>query len=341
MKILINTVCFYPNIGGLETMNMLLCTEFAKRGHQVVVLAPDYPDKNYDDSVYPFKVIRNASLLTLFKEYLKCNIFFHRQLSLKAVLPVMLWPFKKWMCSYHMCEFDNFDNKTMKGRSKMFFSKFPHNIAVSNKVAEELCLPNATIIHNAYNNKLFIDTNNKNRKGFIYVGRLVSVKGVMLLLDAFNYFIKEYPENVNAHLTIVGDGEERELAEKFVREKNLISQVCFKGSMKGKELVDEMNMHLCQVVPSIYNEAFGIVALEAMATGCIALVSDGDGLEEAVGICGFTFKKGNVENLLEKMIFIANMSRTEVEQIKIKSKDRCKEFTPAKVAEYYERVLVK
>lgn len=322
-------------------MNMILCAELSKRGHRVVVLAPDYPNNSYDDSNNPFRIVRNASALTLFKEYLKCDVFFHRQISLKAVWPVMLWPFKKWVCSYHMCEFDNFDNGTIKGRLKMFFSKFPHNIAVSKKVAECLCLPKATIIPNAYNNQLFIDTKNKERSGFIYVGRLVSVKGILLLIDAFDQFVKQYPENKNAHLTIVGDGEEREEAERFVRRNNLGSRVRFKGMLKGKELVDEMNRHLCQVVPSIYNEAFGIVALEAMATGCIALVSDGDGLEEAVGDCGFTFKKGNVDDLAEKMIFIANMSKSDVEQKKSLGKDRCKEFTPAKVAEYYERVLVK
>lgn len=340
MKILINTVCFYPNIGGLETMNMLLCSGLAKRGHQVTVLAPSYPEKDYDDSAYPFRIIRQASSLTLFKEYLKCDVFFHRQISLKAVWPVMLWPFKKWVCSYHMCEFDNFDNGTIKGRLKMFFSKFPHNIAVSKKVAECLCLPNATIIPNAYNNQLFIDKKNKERNGFIYVGRLVSVKGILLLIDAFDQFVKQYPENKNAHLTIVGDGEEREEAERFVRRNNLGLRVRFKGMLKGKELVDEMNRHLCQVVPSIYNEAFGIVALEAMATGCIALVSDGDGLQEAIGDCGFTFKKGNVDDLYNKLSIVADLSCAEIVQLKRKAMDRCSEFTPEEVVNRYEKVLI-
>lgn len=341
MKILINTVCFYPNIGGLETMNMLLCTELAKRGHLVVVLAPDYPDKNYDDSVYPFRIIRNASALTLFSEYLKCDVFFHRQISLKAVWPVILWPFKKWVCSHHTCEYDQSQNTSILGRLKYWGSRFPRNIAVSAMVAKSLHLPNVEIIHNAYNDTLFVDNGEKDRTGFLFVGRMVSQKGVMLLLESFDLFVKENSNNKHAFLTIVGDGEEKEKAERFVQEKKLASRICFKGFMKGKELVDEMNKHLCQIVPSTYNEAFGIVALEAMATGNIPLVSDGDGLQEAIGGCGYTFRKGDVDDLTQKMSVIASLSQSEKDKTVCLCKLRCKRFTPENVMCHYEKVLQK
>lgn len=341
MKILINTVCFYPNIGGLETMNMILCTELAKKGHQVTVLAPDYQDKNCDDSAYPFRIIRNASALTLFSEYLKCDVFFHSQISLKAIWPVILWPLKKWVCSHHSCEFDQFDNTTLLGRIKYFASRVPRNIAVSNMVVKSLNLPNVEVIHNAYNDTLFIDYGKKDRTGFLFVGRLVSQKGIMFLLEAFKKFVEENSDNKQAFLTIVGNGEEQEKAKKFVQENNLCSRICFKDALKGKGLVDEMNNHICQIVPSTYNEAFGIVALEAMATGNIPLVSDGDGLQEAIGDCGYTFRKGDVDDLYKKISIIASLSQIQKERIVCQCKSRCKNFTSEKVVCHYENVLQK
>lgn len=320
-------------------MNLLLCTELTKRGHQVVVLAPDYPDKSCDDSVFPFRIVRNASALTLFREYLKCDVFLHSQLSLKAMWPVMLWPFKKWVSSYHMCEFDQFDNTTLLGRLKYLISRFPRNIAVSNTVAKCLKLANAQVIHNAYNNELFADQENPDRKGFLYVGRLVSVKGVLLALEAFEIFYRKNPEGAHATLTIVGNGEEFTNCEEFVSKHKLKDVVRFKGALQGNELVDEMNKHYCQIIPSTYREAFGIVALEAMAVGCIPLVSDGDGLEEAIGDCGFTFRKGDLHDLQSKMKLIANLSRSEAVQIKASGKIRCADFTPSRVAERYEKIL--
>lgn len=339
MRILINTVCFYPNVGGLETMNMLLCTELSKRGHDVVVLAPDYSGITYDDSKLPFAIYRNASPMTIFREYLKCDVFFHRQISLKAVWPVLLWPFKKWVSSYHMCEFDQFENTTFLGRLKYLASRFPQNIAVSNTVAKCLNLPNVQVVHNAYDDKLFVDQDARERTGFIFVGRLVSVKGIRLALEAFEMFYKQAPQNKHATFTIVGNGEEREFCEEYVAKHNLKNVVTFKGTLRGQELVNEINKHYCQIIPSIYREAFGIVALESMATGCITLVSDGDGLAEALGDGGFIFKKGQCQDLLTQMVRIANLSAHETFEIKKMAKERCSELTPEKVAERYEVIL--
>lgn len=45
------------------------------------------------------------------------------------------------------------------------------------------------------------------------------------------------------------------------------------------------------MIPSVWGEAFGIVALEGMASGCIEICSDSDGLQEAIGNNGFLFKR--------------------------------------------------
>jgi glycosyltransferase involved in cell wall biosynthesis len=54
-----------------------------------------------------------------------------------------------------------------------------------------------------------------------------------------------------------------------------------------------LNRHRILVVPSRWPEPFGIVALEAIACGCVVVGSAGGGLSEAIGPCGLTFPNGD------------------------------------------------
>lgn len=58
-----------------------------------------------------------------------------------------------------------------------------------------------------------------------------------------------------------------------------------------------LNSAVVLVVPSLYHEPLGIVALEGIACGCAVIASAGGGLPEAVGPCGVTFPNGDVEAL--------------------------------------------
>ena len=58
-----------------------------------------------------------------------------------------------------------------------------------------------------------------------------------------------------------------------------------------------MNNHKIAVVPSLCEEAFGLVALEAIACGCAVVGSISGGLPEAIGPCGLTYPKTSVTDL--------------------------------------------
>jgi glycosyltransferase involved in cell wall biosynthesis len=51
----------------------------------------------------------------------------------------------------------------------------------------------------------------------------------------------------------------------------------------------------------LWNEPFGIVALEGMACGCVVVGSQGGGLSEAIGPGGLTFANGDVGALTEAL----------------------------------------
>jgi glycosyltransferase involved in cell wall biosynthesis len=58
------------------------------------------------------------------------------------------------------------------------------------------------------------------------------------------------------------------------------------------------------VVPSLWNEPFGIVALEGIACGCVVVGSEGGGLKDAIGSCGETFPNGNVQALTNILAYL-------------------------------------
>lgn len=74
---------------------------------------------------------------------------------------------------------------------------------------------------------------------------------------------------------------------------------------KGLELAQILNAHYAMCIPSVWEEPFGIVALEGSACGCRVICSDNGGLPEAAGPGAFLFRTGDANNLAEtiKSIF--------------------------------------
>jgi len=107
----------------------------------------------------------------------------------------------------------------------------------------------------------------------------VTVKGTQVLLDAFEEVVKNHPE---ALLLIAGDGPERGNLENHTREKGLDRNVRFLGFVSHEKLDEELKEAWVQVVPSIWEEPFGIVAIEAMMRGQAVVASAHGGLAEIV-----------------------------------------------------------
>jgi phosphatidylinositol alpha-mannosyltransferase len=96
----------------------------------------------------------------------------------------------------------------------------------------------------------------------LFVGRIEERKGLIYLLKAFLILTRKYQ---NLRLIVAGDGSEKENCEKFVRENNL-KDVIFLGNVE-KELPSLYATCDIFCAPSIFGESFGLVILEAMASG--------------------------------------------------------------------------
>lgn len=114
------------------------------------------------------------------------------------------------------------------------------------------------------------------RRRLLSVGFLRPDKGHEVVLQALPALIREFPD---LEYRIVGDGSERAKLEELCRELGLEYHVVFLGSLPHPEAMQEMAECDVFVLPS-WNEAFGVVYLEAMAHGKPIIGTVGEGISE-------------------------------------------------------------
>src|SRR5207247_6214229 len=132
----------------------------------------------------------------------------------------------------------------------------------------------------------------------VYFGKLIFNKGVHLLLEAVS--------GLDAKAVIVGFGDYRAELEALAPERPL-----FTGPLEHRHLAPLLPLCDAAVVPSIFPEAFGMVAAEAAAAGVPPLVARHSGLAEvAEGLEAAyppalrhlaSFESGNVDELRAKL----------------------------------------
>jgi glycogen(starch) synthase len=115
----------------------------------------------------------------------------------------------------------------------------------------------------------------------LLVGRLVYEKGFQLALDAMPQVIRRSAPAHPVRFLVAGSGTHEAELKAQARRLGLTRHGTFEGWI-GDDVLHSLYRiaDLC-VVPSIY-EPFGLVALEAMASGCPCIVADTGGLREVV-----------------------------------------------------------
>lgn len=133
----------------------------------------------------------------------------------------------------------------------------------------------------------------------LYVGSLWRMKGVDILLRAMARMSSAFP---SLRLKIVGGGGERPVLMRLVREAGLESRITFCGVLEQNQLLSLYREAMALVLPS-RSEAFGIVLLEAMASGLPVVAADTGGIPEVVVSRenGLLFETESVERLEEQL----------------------------------------
>ena len=177
-------------------------------------------------------------------------------------------------------------------------------------------------------------------KTIVFVGGLDSAhyfKGLSVLLRAMCARVL-----VSAKLIVVGDGNCRAEYESFARAHGLGDRVRFAGNVAQSDLPAQYRMGDVCVFPSVdRSEAFGLVALEAMACGVPVIASNLAGVRTIVrdGMTGLLVIAGSSSALAEKLAAILDNDAGREEMASAARKMVEEEFVPARRIARWKEIL--
>ena len=260
----------------------MLAEEFVRQGHSVTLVTPTPSDRS---DHFPFPVIRRPRPRQLLHQVETCDVYLQSHVSLRTAWPLLVHR-RAWVASIQTW----IPRSGIKGRTKHFVLRWAVPISCSSSIAAHLRRP-SKVIANPYDDSVFREMpENERSHDLLFVGRLSGEKGVGLLLEALHLL---GAQGLRPKLTVVGPGPDSETLAAQAARLGLVAQVEFVGPKDPQGVARLMSEHKILVVPSLYHEPFGIVALEAIACGCLVVGSEGGGLKDAIGQCGLTFPNGD------------------------------------------------
>jgi glycosyltransferase involved in cell wall biosynthesis len=171
---------------------------------------------------------------------------------------------------------------------------------------------------------------------FVYVGSFIR---------------RKYPEKVilgimqsnqkDFTLDYVGDGVNRLLLERIIKDNNLEEKVKLHGFVAREIVPTYISKAQCFVMIS-EEETFGLVYLEAMSMGCITIASRDEGMEGIIedGVNGFLCRAGDENELARIIQKINTLPQHELNRISKNAKATAQRLTDSNVARTYIESII-
>lgn len=189
------------------------------------------------------------------------------------------------------------------------------------KNSEKKVIPNAT----DYDEKKVAAILEQKRKiakdkknvSFVYLGTLSEQKGIRWMINSFNSM-----KSLNAELYIAGKGDLQDYVIEETQKNKRIKFVGFLSEQKVSELLIKSDVLIC---PSLWEEPFGRVVLDAYKHALPVICSNMGALPELVedGKTGFVVEARNQEKMVEKMEYYANDRKSILQQAECGTKELC------------------
>ncbi len=164
------------------------------------------------------------------------------------------------------------------------------------------CIPNSIDLDYEKTREIINEKRLKNDANiqFLYVGVLEEHKGIMNLLEAFSKI-----ENKYISLTICGDGKLKEVVISASKNDKRIS---YKGKLTKDEVNEEYKNSDVLIIPSIWDEPFGRVVIEANQFGTPVIGANKAGIKEILENMnsGVLFQYDDVSDLIKKINDMSN-----------------------------------
>ena len=368
MKIVQVAPYFYPHIGGVESHVLDLSRTLVNRGNEVTVVTTNLGDSKEKEVLDDIKVVRVKPVKILFSTPIIPNIkkvlmeedmdivHAHVPPPLSAYYAAKICKKKKipYIITYH-CDLDipgligsavtgiyrrTFGAYTVKHANKIIVTTRSYaDTSRSIWRYDPIVIPNAvdTVTFNPRVNGQKIREKLKlgNGEMILFVGRLVRHKGVEYLIESAKYLEGE------VKYVIVGKGDFEDFYKRRAKELKVEEKVIFVGNVPYDQLPNYYAACDIFILPSVARpEAFGIVALEAMASAKPVIISDIPGVRELItqGQEGLLAEPMNPRDIAEKIQMLIDDESLR-KQMGIKGRKKTEEcFKMSKIAKQIEDV---
>lgn len=299
MKI-VQVVAYYPpHIGGMENCVKEISERLAEKGHEVEVYTSDIGCKKHKRSptnnpsvhyLISWEFAHTAIIPYLFFQLLKVprDLIIHVHVA-QAIIPEIVFLISKikkipYITHIHadvgpsgklgfLLPFYKkvFLKRILNSASKIIVPTMDYVYLIGKKYS----IPKTKIcrIPNGVNLKYFrnVSTELHNPVRLLSVGRLSKPKNIPLLIESFKLITVNSQKKVELH--IVGEGEERKRISDLIKKEGLENKIFLHGSLLGKDLYDIYSYSDIFILTSEC-ESFGLVLIEAMASGLPVVVSN-------------------------------------------------------------------
>lgn len=142
----------------------------------------------------------------------------------------------------------------------------------------------------------------------VFAGLILPYKGPQTLVEALAIL---HDKEIDFHCSIAGDTPVEDVLEQlrnFTEVRGISDKIDFLGYLRRPQLIDLFAKHNVLVFPSIWDEPFGRVQVEAMAAGLTLVTSGTGGSAEIIepGVSGLTFPAEDPEALAEALLSLLN-----------------------------------
>lgn len=369
MKVLLYSHAFHPSVGGVETVSMALAQGFMATGGIECRIVTQSEAGTAPPADYGFEVFRRPDRARQRElvRWADVVLFNGASLALQPWVLLARKPFVWVHVGYQAACVDGLgwvDNASapitplasvrfharrsgwgtalgegFKLGLRRIVARFAvdRHVAITRWMQQALPLPRQVQIYNPFPIAQFAGADTPNPEfDFFYMGRMVQEKGVDVLVGAFAEVLKRH--GPGPRLLLIGDGAARPVIEALVAELGLADAVVFAGRQSGPALVEAVGRGGIGIIPSVWYEPMGGVAIELMAAGKCLIVSAQGGLAECVGDAGLSFPNGDHTALADRMQQLLD-DPVRRAALSAAARTRAQEFLPGRFVAQYVALL--
>lgn len=379
MNILMMTNTYKPLVGGLEKSVEFFTKELRQRGHQVIIVAPEYKGMRREEGVVRIPAIQNFNgsdfsvqlpivgpLTDALGDFRPDIIHSHHpflvgdtalRMASKYNVPLIFTHHTLYEENVHYVPgneeaLKRFVIELSTGYANLADHAVAPSESVKNLMKERGVASPIDVVPTGIYVKKFAKGNGKELReklgipadAFVagHLGRLAPEKNLEFVTKAVGLFLKDNPA---AHFLIAGKGPSEEAIKEALTACGVGDRLHFAGLLKGKDLIDAYHAMDVFVFAS-QSETQGLVVTEAMAAGVPVIAVDAPGVREVVqdSVNGRLLAQENVDDFAAALKWLKELPAAEIKKMKAACRETGQHFSMdnsvEKILKVYQSLII-